>query len=97
MNHTPGPWQVCDDEINVYAPETDTAITNVEHPCAADYDTQRANAKVIAAAPDLLAACQWVVTDIAYKAPEEFADEAVHSRWLARLREAIAKAKGSEQ
>ncbi len=57
-NHTPGPWLICDDGINVYASKTDTAITNVEHPCAADPDVQTANAHLIAASPALLDAAK---------------------------------------
>lgn len=56
--HTPGPWRVCDDGINVYAPETDTAITNTEHICAPDHDEAIANATLIAAAPDMLEALE---------------------------------------
>lgn len=58
MTHTPGPWEICYDGVNVYAPESDTAITNVEHPCAPDGLEQEDNAVLIAAAPDLLEACR---------------------------------------
>ncbi len=33
MNATAGPWEVCKDGTGVYAPETDTMITNPDHPC----------------------------------------------------------------
>lgn len=52
---TPGPWEVCDDGVNVYAPDTDTAITDAQHICAPDYDQACANARLIASAPELLA------------------------------------------
>ena len=55
---TPGPWKTCDDKINVYASDSDIAITNVEHICAAEYDTQTANARLIASAPNLYALAQ---------------------------------------
>ena len=53
--NTPGPWAVCSDGINVYAPETDTAITG-DHICAPDHSEGMANARLIAAAPELKAA-----------------------------------------
>ena len=54
--HTPAPWEVCDDDLNVFAPETDTSITNVGHFTAPDSLEGEANARLIAAAPDLLEA-----------------------------------------
>ena len=52
--HTPGPWAVCTDFINVYAPESNTAITSTEHCCAPSQAEQDANARLIADAPKLL-------------------------------------------
>ncbi|MBE3138141.1 MAG: hypothetical protein IMZ43_12240 [Thermoplasmata archaeon] len=57
MKHTPGPWKICDDGINVYA-EPDIAITNQDHPCAPDQDEAEANARLIASAPELLDICK---------------------------------------
>jgi hypothetical protein len=44
-------------------------------------------------AAELLAACEWVVNDMSFKAPEQFANENVHGRWSDRLRSAIQSAK----
>lgn len=53
--HTPGPWRIHSDYI-----ESDTGYevcqVKTNHPRNAD--TQAANARLIAAAPDLLKACQ---------------------------------------
>ena len=66
MSHTPKPWLICDDEVNVYAPETDTAITNAEHINAPDFDEARANAQLIAAAPALLEACEEALKELEF-------------------------------
>jgi len=50
--HTPGPWQVCDYELGLKAIST----PNIKHYIATEIDA--ADARLIAAAPDLLAALQ---------------------------------------
>jgi len=86
--HTPGPWDVCEDDINVYAPNSDTAITNQDHICAPDKVEAAANARLIAAAPELLEALRVLLAHggTAYEA---------HAKEKAR--EAIAKADGGAQ
>lgn len=54
------------------------------------------NAPLIIAAPDLLAACKWVLEDMAFKAPELRADPEIQERWFKSLEQAIAKAEGAE-
>lgn len=48
---TSGPWEVCGDGVNVFAPETDTSITDVVHPCTTPIEEQEANARLIAISP----------------------------------------------
>lgn len=94
--HTPGPWEVMFagsskagqpfkiDEAYVYAPNTqdDTAIcADIIDPVT--QEISEANARLIAAAPDLLEACQ-LALDSDDKAVRRF------------LRAAIAKAKGEQ-
>lgn len=61
MSHTPGPWRVGDAGATVFGPRTDapsprTVARITAKPCASDED--RANARLIAAAPDLLEALE---------------------------------------
>lgn len=91
--HTPAPWKVCEDYINVYAPETDTAITNQDHICAPDQDEAEANARLIAAAPCLLEALEkalWMI-----ESNEGTSDE--NDAIVDACRAAIAKAKGGAE
>ena len=98
--HTPGPWQVNTagtsspwpenykvTEVYVYAPDTqdDVAIcADVIDPLT--QEPSEANARLIAAAPDLLAHLQHVV---------RFFDQ-INPADVARYRAVIAKATGSE-
>lgn len=90
MKHTAGPWAVCYDKINVYAPETDTAITNSEHPCYPDQDEAIANARLIAAAPELLAALKNLVSQVEKMDRLYYRDRQL----LIEARQAIAAATG---
>ena len=80
--HTPGPWKV-----NGYMVRTDCKISLfVANCCYGATDAIEANARLIAAAPELLAALEWAV---------ETADtEQYEADWYAAARAAIAKAKG---
>lgn len=54
MKHTPGPWLVCEDGRNVYQPDLDVCITSDNVYTAVLNDREAlANARLIAAAPDL--------------------------------------------
>ncbi len=55
--HTPGPWRVFGYDIGTSPDETLAVV------CAMDDNTDDANACLIAAAPDLLAACQAVLDE----------------------------------
>lgn len=87
MAHTPGPWAV--DEIRSVQ-----AITWCGEVCIADVggnadeEEQLANARLIAAAPDLLAACEAMI------AAEKACDILAGDSAITAIRAAIARAKG---
>ena len=60
--HTPGPWQFSNNHIWTWfhkdLPEGPVAFMNLENP------TNDANARLIAAAPDLLAVCEYALTEL---------------------------------
>ena len=92
--HTPGPWEVCDldwqfrfvegsYELGLKAIST----PNIKHYIATEIDA--ADARLIAAAPDLLAALE-VVREYMDHAADQFSYEDI-----VQIRAAIAKAKGA--
>lgn len=94
--HTPGPWSVDHDHPNPVIVTDDLYIAEVMDDCwdesragAGDPDAeQRANASLIAAAPDLLAACE--ATIAAFESCQLY-DKCP----LGLLKSAVAKAKGA--
>ncbi len=83
--HTPGPWELSRDavpdwhtQITVYTEATGTRVATVFE--------REANAHLIAAAPELLAACEAALDR----------DDVADCELGDMLRAAIAKAKGSE-
>jgi hypothetical protein len=103
--HTPGPWYTDaegygtpaiyarpDDQYTPIAALRDPYAYRAPRPPEADsFDELKANALLIAAAPDLLAACEFALSledSGAWAAPGELA---------AALRSAIAKATGEEE
>lgn len=97
--HTPAPWSVEIDHHN-NAPEYIRANANGEMYDLAsvlcdETGNATANARLIAAAPDLLAAALCALADFEGILPE-FDPEREHPAWetLAELRAAIAKATG---
>lgn len=96
--HTPGPWRA---EATHYPPEQ--AVYAGKHEIALVYMTDgldeptlfpvEANARLIAAAPDMLAALQLILIEF-----KEFLGDDRQSRMVRdRIRAAIAKAKGARQ
>ena len=89
--HTPGPWSLRmtgwqTNPAAIYSPRRPGAVACIPARTSVPLDEQSANARLIAAAPDLLAALQWAV---------ETADtEQYEADWYAAARVAIAKAKG---
>lgn len=89
MQHTPGPWKYGYERPTAQDPEEQWAIVTIAggHIVAnVNPDSrQDANARLIAAAPDLLAALEAVV----------FISDRKHDAWD-KARAAIAKAKGQQ-
>ena len=90
MTHAISPWVVADDFIGIYD-EQGRCLADMDSEGApyVDYDESLANAYLMAAAPDLLAALEWAV-DVAN------ADQ-YESCWYATARMAIAKAKNARR
>ena len=97
--HTPGPWKVCEhswSDTSILADGFDHAICclDINHATeesqAADEALMAANARLIAAAPELLALLIEATDDYAEHCEGGEADE-----WVQAARAAIAKATGS--
>ena len=89
--HTPGPWGCCytsnhAHDYRLTKPNFDTLPVNAP---SNDHSEQRANARLIAAAPDLLAALEWL--------RDEYCEGGALDGTEAerRILVAIAKAKGT--
>lgn len=99
--HTPGPWKI------FVGQRTNPATMRTEFLFAQyamlntrvkDYETASANARLIAAAPDMLAALQGILSNAGYT--EGQAEPTIHSLIVARhcldaARAAVAKAEGN--
>ena len=84
--HTPGPWRYAPGEI-VYGPSGETVascrfVTNFK-------DTNVANMRLVAAAPDLLAALKAMMNRYGDKSEHPFCDASISAR------AAIVKAEGN--
>jgi len=93
MSHTPGPWKFDGSHVT---DRTNTVIS-IEgiaqpHGVTADDDPAWANARLIAAAPDLLAACHKICKAIAFGVESTLAKELCDG--YDAVRAAIAKAEG---
>jgi hypothetical protein len=104
VSHTPGTWTLISDKTNLLITTPEFNIARVFHQdgpfgcnSLADCDYQcRANARLIAAAPDLLAACQRMLTH--HKATCNALGEYCtgdDADCLGLLKDAIAKATGA--
>lgn len=96
--HTPGPW------IYIRSPEKhdgeyDFAINGPGHPilaevygrsCKGGYPPAEANAALIAAAPELFAALEYLLVNISER------DHDLDPHYIEKARDAIAKAEGSK-
>jgi len=94
MNHTPGPWE-CPNLDDDYSSRQGWITTKEGTLIAAmePSDNQESDARLIAAAPELLAACQEVMRNfVAAKAEYDFKGEALG---VTASRAAIAKAIGA--
>lgn len=106
MKHTPGPWIVPDDgTIGTVADSQGRVVAQAQQVTSADRHTdhaeRRANAQLIAAAPELLEACKKTITWLAFNAGRMEADPNHHPQALKNIKEdldvviaAIQKAEG---
>lgn len=109
--HTPGPWHVVNG-VDVFTSLGAKNAEGIEEPindgwhvadCAMEdlsYRESNANARLIAAAPDLLEALELIVMERAWyrsERPEGYNIEDRLNAWEETARAAIAKAKGEQQ
>jgi hypothetical protein len=88
--HTPGPWSVDGEGIKAIVRDANMMIVAIRHRMPGD--AHEANARLIAAAPDLLAALNGFVINEQNLNDEHFAG--VQERLMKLARAAIAKATG---
>jgi hypothetical protein len=90
MGHTPGPWYANQDCIEIDGPEGPRDVTLA---VVLQADNAAADARLIAAAPELLAALKELVAyDDGSNEPEDYGYEL-----LQRCKAAIAKAEGRSE
>lgn len=106
--HTPGPWVLSIDWIEGSGMDYVVLGADAEFIAEVFRQPTDANARLIAAAPDLLAACALAVEDsVQGWAPSggrlwrcqvcEGEDEHINECWVAKAEAAIAKARGEQQ
>ena len=94
MKHSPGPWTAYDNAAYgtaIKSGQINKYVANVHMYAGLSLETYQANARLIAAAPDLLEAARMMadlVDDLLVQAGANYADE------LAAARAAITKAEG---
>jgi hypothetical protein len=95
--HTPGPWRVGDAAHTIFGPKQSDgslAVTIASVAGNARMEDYRANARLIAAAPDLLAALKDITAKLA--SYEKFPDGSGNTATFDKARAAIAKAEGKQ-
>ncbi len=100
--HTPGPWRVISGTLGAVEAANGVQVANAEQTrpvrCAADHDERKANARLIAAAPELLEALKGALEALEFAAGSHEGpiteQERTDSANLYRAHEAIAKAEG---
>src|SRR5436309_8297450 len=103
MTHTPGPWKVYDHQVSDF-PRRISIQTNERYPeTLADLRLKsitdlpvEANARLIAAAPDMLAVLETTVAALEYWFPRWRDPAGPTSAMMNQARAAIARAKGEE-
>lgn len=96
--HTPGPWECSDSHVYAYSDDIDEVICRLDG-CAQNEaffsavpGRCEANARLVAAAPELLAALQSTVEYVEHCYECAFPDEDQNAAVLAAAKSAIAKA-----
>lgn len=95
--HTPGPWQAVEDEQHLLSPDQFRIWINAEGLHVAYVDGPRnvervANARLTAAAPDLLAALQALVAELDGPGKPYSSDSYAPPHFIETAKAAIAKA-----
>ena len=94
---TPGPWTIADEPLDEHR-RTVFALTEADFaPAIAGGDTEEqrdANARLIAAAPDLLAACEDMIYRFGAYEPGAPEGEGSNAAAILRARAALSKARG---
>jgi len=90
MNYTPGPWEA-DTNRNHVVDTRGLTVAAISPGAARSAEQRDANARLIAAAPELVEACWDAISQIEYL-HEKFSPTRSGEAVLSRLRAAIAKA-----
>lgn len=95
--YTPGPWQVCEEKSSVHSPIADKIVHSAEmniNPALGPqtYEEECANARLIAAAPEMLEALYYIERLLAQTTWDYRSDGKI-SRIISTI---IAKAEGPE-
>jgi hypothetical protein len=95
--HTPGPWtiwKVSDRKWNICEPETDKRHSHFASVNVGNFwhEEGKANARLIAAAPELLEALKWTLARVQRMAPHQAAEGDAALYEIAAALAAIAKA-----
>ncbi len=90
--HTPGPWRL--DGPHVVGDNEHSAKVRVAKVAYTNTNVGKANARLIAAAPDLLEAARWAATQLGYKHRTNHNTE--YCDGIDALRAAIARAEDSD-
>lgn len=98
MTHTPGPWKATpyDDASQPYEVSSETGYFFATIGGGLSDGEAAANARLVAAAPDLLAACERMVAVVREWANEGFVVIAEDDPDLVQALAAIAKARGTQ-
>lgn len=89
MPHTPGPWTIHQGGTEIHGPHYGRQIAHIPPDLRyLPHDENAANARLIATAPELLAACEQLLADVG---------DRLTGKTVLILRSAISHAKGSGQ
>jgi hypothetical protein len=98
VNYTPGPWSIAGRGYTIFGSDDAVVISSFDAETDEEEERYIANARLIAAAPDLLAALEGVIEDsmalargYAAATGDRLTDE---GEGIRRARAAIAKARG---
>jgi hypothetical protein len=101
--HTPGPWYTAGTFRKVYVVakegEREVIVANSEYACtSSNLDEAEANARLIAAAPDLLEVLEWVTRLLGIHVDESHPADMLEERKAIKEVEALmAKVKGEKE